>query len=37
MVMILKLLTVCLGVIGEEKEPLCEGSFERPGALKDVK
>jgi len=37
MVTILQLLTVCLEVVGEEKEPLCEGSFERLGALMDVR
>jgi hypothetical protein len=37
MVKILKLLMVCFGVVGEEKELLCEGSFERPGALEEVR
>lgn len=37
MVMILKLLMVCPEVAGEEKELLCEGSLERPGALEDVR
>lgn len=37
MVMILKLLTVVLGVAGEANELLCGRSLDKPGTLEEVR